>query len=423
MKREDFERELQWALPVLVVALALLLNRSSIPREEYELTNDVQNINRALDAAPRFRDTLVWWTGSLAHDGIRDYRPLTSYLFWTERQLFGKQYERYILAGYVIFGALCWLQFVFTSRLLNVSGVGDRLLVLGGSSLLVAPCFWNADPQPSIWLAWFPGHPVILCGLFMAAALVCFDVWLQRPRARWLVATLVAIAGAILTWGVAVVLPVMLAGLAWQRKELASSPARKAGALVAAFAIVGLVLILRNVFVPGARGPLVNTKMMLKEFMQVSGSYGLYLWGSKWPAYLALALLACCVVLPRVRMAFAVKLIVAALLCCIATTIGGESPLIMMATLLDPGRTNAVRTDLLHMLVWGWSGILMWRQRASLPTLLAFAMVALANLPTAQYTGWHYRVIPLFYWGIVYPLAWKCWRVWLSNQLSVISNQ
>lgn len=394
----------------LVFLLACLANSRTLPREGYEALNDVRNINRALASTPHFRDTLTWWTGPLAHDGIRDYRPLASYLFWIERKLFGDAYERYLLAGWLLFGTWCALTFVLILRM----QIGE-LFALAGASILLLPWYWNTDPQELDWLAWFPGHPVPLCGLLMIAALLAFDVWLARSRPHWLVGACVGAAGAMLTWGGAITLPGMVALLAWHRS---SAPIRRRVAGVIAVGVaVGVVLALRAHFVPGARGPVVNLKLLHKLAIHATGQFTLYLSsGSHWPALLALAIAGWGVLCGRVASLVA-RFGVLLSLTAVAVTLGGESPMVALVTLLDFNRENAVRTDVIYMTLWVWSTVLLWRRRRELPIVAAYGMVLLSLLPGAQYTGWHYRLIPLAFWALVYALNFQAWWDWLSSSV------
>ena len=55
---------------------------------------DTWLIHGGLVKAPRFRDTLRWWTGTWAGQ-VPFYRPIPSMVFWAEWKLFGDREIRY----------------------------------------------------------------------------------------------------------------------------------------------------------------------------------------------------------------------------------------------------------------------------------------------------------------------------------------
>ncbi|PIU89084.1 MAG: hypothetical protein COS65_29270 [Armatimonadetes bacterium CG06_land_8_20_14_3_00_66_21] len=126
-------------------------------------------------------DGLKWWHGAWIQYGIPTFRPLSSYLYWTECWVgFHWGFLWPALFGFCLFVGNCLLASALALRLTKL----PVCAVLAG--VLAAHVRFHNVGQPDFWLAWFPVHQELLMNGLMLGALVCFDVWFERAETKYL---------------------------------------------------------------------------------------------------------------------------------------------------------------------------------------------------------------------------------------------
>ncbi|HTE20069.1 MAG TPA: hypothetical protein VK689_17020, partial [Armatimonadota bacterium] len=137
---------------------------------------DTSLIHAGLRQAPRFADTLRWWTGPWVMPGIPFYRPLTSILFWLEWKAFG---DREWLYGYPTLAAHAAAALLFTLlayrlanrlefRLPQSVGLAAAWTYLGFASPVS-----SREGVVNISLVW-KNQPDLFAAACCFAALICY---------------------------------------------------------------------------------------------------------------------------------------------------------------------------------------------------------------------------------------------------------
>lgn len=118
---------------------------------------DTGVIMPGLYAAPHFRDTLKWWTGSwVAGDRMVYYRPLTSLAWWCEWKLFGANGIRgFMTVSWVLFGMVTVVALAFFSRMFELPLAATAMAIWVSCqaeqyslpSPFWAPWHWKNDPE------------------------------------------------------------------------------------------------------------------------------------------------------------------------------------------------------------------------------------------------------------------------------------
>ncbi len=166
-----------WVVPVALIGLVggLVAMSGAPPRWVHDI--DTHTLRRGLEAAPRFSDTLSWWTGTWV--GIVPFwRPLTSLVFWGEWRLFGEN-----LACWQAVSVLLGIALAFAMRWGMAPLIGRAQVVL-----LVAYAYfgavgapWDSDVPLYAVLHFWKNQPDLLAGIgiFVAVgALVRGRPWL-----------------------------------------------------------------------------------------------------------------------------------------------------------------------------------------------------------------------------------------------------
>jgi len=91
-----------------------------------------------------------------------------------------------------------------------------------------------ASPEAVSWPA--GGHDTLIATLFVLATTWFYVLWLERKKPAWLAASLIACALALGSKEIAFVLPLMIAAIAWHRRERVQSAIPFAALAVAMFA-------------------------------------------------------------------------------------------------------------------------------------------------------------------------------------------
>jgi hypothetical protein len=131
-------------------------------------------IHGGLLKAPRFLDTLHWWTGTWVGQ-VPFYRPLTSYLFWTEWKVFGEREWLWMVPGLLahvaataLFGSVI---FRLAQRLAAPSSVWAAVVASWGFSGYLLN--YRSDVTEEVFNYW-KNQPDSFAAICCFAALLCY---------------------------------------------------------------------------------------------------------------------------------------------------------------------------------------------------------------------------------------------------------
>ncbi|PIZ35100.1 MAG: hypothetical protein COY42_27415 [Armatimonadetes bacterium CG_4_10_14_0_8_um_filter_66_14] len=361
-------------------------------------------------------DGLKWWHGAWIQYGIPTFRPLSSYLYWTECWVgFHWGFLWPALFGFCLFVGNCLLASALALRLTKL----PVCAVLAG--VLAAHVRFHNVGQPDFWLAWFPVHQELLMNGLMLGALVCFDVWFERAETKYLGWSWVLFVVGCLVKEQVYVFPAFAGAVVLCRRRNAKVTLRD-GLLQAG----GMLLLTcaffayRAAIIEHVRNPnLKPIQFVSKPLTFLFPTFGRYLLTREWwlPG-LATLLVACPCALRRLRSRHPG---------CPLTTPYAALVLTAVAALLylrfaTPSFGNAVGAlgevfrgkeprDLLRMISTLYALYLLWRYRREEPTVMALALVCLVHLPILDFIGWHYTLSPWCVWCPYYALMAKLvWR-------------
>ena len=185
---------------------------ASMPHFEF----DVASIIAGYHHNPAFLGGWNCWHGNWINEGAPGFRPLSSHLHWL--QVWLGLNVGWVYAGwttFALFVACCW----------GITGLAWRwtqsLWWAGLAGILCAgQRFLAGDREPGSWPAWFPMSDYLLCTMFLLAALIAFDYWLERQQKtarlerKWLLVVVVCVLASALSKEMGYVAPLMLAALA-----------------------------------------------------------------------------------------------------------------------------------------------------------------------------------------------------------------
>jgi hypothetical protein len=372
--------------------------------DEYFL---LQGFYRAPDL---WHDGLAWWHGPWIHGLTRFYRPVASYLHWAHCYIglnWGFEWVGWMgLAlfwiGCLLAAALAWR--ITRSRLVTFLVTVSEIVLTSGTFAV----------QPPGWAAWFPCHPDLLTGALMLGALLCFDLWIERGRGRFL-------AGAwllfLIACGVkehAYIFPIMALTTALLRSEknmpLRVPRIRRAAWSLAMLAAVALLAVYRSAVVPDAGGPkltaLLNFStlrvLLFRSVNDVYPALPLPPFSHRSPFFItALFWFAQGWAFLYVARTAAYRRFRARSLAGVAVFFGNLMlallPALATGTLIffaDPDVGLQTLVYIVRLCILFYSLVLFVRYRKTYPTALSFLLLYLAYVPIAFATvGWHYQLI------------------------------
>ena len=230
-----------------VAALAFVCNwqflqhptLASMPHFEF----DVANIIVGFRHNPAFLGGWSCWHGNWINEGAPGFRPLSSHLHWAQVWLGFN--AGWVYAGwttFALFVACCW-------GIIGLAWRWTRNFWWAGlaGALSAGQRFLAGDREPGSWPAWFPMSDYLLCTMFLLAALIAFDCWLERqqhtgkPGRKWLLVAVICVVASALSKEMGYIAPLMLAALALFRSESRQQMLR--ALFVSALLLVGVGLL------------------------------------------------------------------------------------------------------------------------------------------------------------------------------------
>jgi hypothetical protein len=291
-------RRLFWLCGTLLLLCALALNLRVLDFGFLYLRDDDVNITLNPHMGGLDWDRLRW----MFTDGsyVRRYIPLGWLNFSATYEFAGldpRPYHAVALALYLVNTALVFILVVHALRLFAQGGEGEALAPWGVGAAALASGWWALHPFRVETTAWVSGN---LYGQSMALLFVSLIAYLRTyssaggRRAGWLCLAAGAYAASLLTYPVALGVPVLLIGLDWLRSRGGRAPAfrrllvEKAAFLVPLAAVLAVTVAARfgntDVFgaVPGMRElPLAN------RVAQSAYVAAYYIWKPWWPTHLS----------------------------------------------------------------------------------------------------------------------------------------
>lgn len=365
---------------------------------------------------------LGWWTGTWIQPSARYYRPLSSYLFWLEFQLFGWDFQGYVVISWIVHALICAFLFLLAVRLFPDSGplawaMGLLAVVLFNVRLTPEGPYWPLAPVAYAVVAWWPGQTDQMSLLPSLLALLALDRWLTGQDRRGLGKALAWWIVALLFKEMAVVVPVLAGLLAIyrnHRRALAFPRGRAAvpgagpppgsawliglsgGALAAGF------LLLRSMLIPEAWGVEAEPAAYYLHkaiFLLISRPYTLAVSYNLW---VPLAAVFCAVALvawvraPRRPSVVWLVLVIVLVSGLLAEFVGGNFALVTI-----PDQLMALGTLMLFAL-----GVIVLLHARAAWVWLLLAMTLAVHVPLLWVWGPHYFYWPAAFWALFNAGLW-----------------
>ncbi len=368
-------------------------------------------------------DMVRWLTGRWIHtDSPPYYRPLSSYLFWAEYLVFGRDFQGHVVISWLIHAAICVCLYLLAFRLFpgpKRFAMATALLAVALFNLRLTPTgpYWPVAPVAYAVVAWWPAQTDQMSLLPSLLALIALDRWLLREDPRglakagglWLVALLFkemaivlpAIAGLLVVyrgglqslgrpWGVCGEEDATRRGLAW--KIGLGGTAAAVGYMAFRAAMLP--------FAPGIEHHPAHYYLAKIPFLLISRPWTLMVSYDPWVAVAAaLCAVGVLVWVRSQRRPSAVWLVLGLMLVSglVAQIVGGNFALVTI-----PKQLGALGTLTLFAL----GLIALAHVRVAWPWLL-LTMAVVVNVPLLWVWGPHYFYWPAALWAIFNAGLWQ----------------
>lgn len=364
---------------------------------------------------------LRWWTGTWIQADSYYYRPLSSYLFWAEWQLFGWHFQGYVVISWLIHAAICLCVYFLALRIFP--GPGRLRVVTGVLAVLLvnvrlgpAGPGWPVLPVAYSVVAWWPAQTDQASLLLTLLALLSLDRWLQHEDRRGILKAGAFWVTAVLFKEMAVIAPVLAGVLIILRRGWSAMgliDVSRAGEhrfrlglgwriVLPAIAATAVFLAARPLIVPGAWGverhPL-DYYLRKIVYLTAARPHNLIMSHGAWQPTAAIFTALCIafwVRLPRRPSTVWLLLAIALGDGLIAQIVGGNFALMTIPTQL--GGLGTLTLFALGLIVlahvregWPWG-------------LLAMALAV--HIPLLSVWGPHYFYWPAAFWGLFNAGLW-----------------
>jgi protein O-mannosyl-transferase len=291
-------RRMFWLCAALLFAAALALNMRALDFGFLYLRDD--DVNVALNphmgglGLARLRWMFTDWSY------VRRYIPLGWLNFSATYQVAGldpRPYHAVALGLYLLNSLLVYALVLHVLLLFAPAGRGLGLSAWEAGAAALAAGWWAAHPFRVETTAWVSGN---LYGQSMALLLASLLAYLRtylsagRRRAAWLCLAAAAYAASLLTYPLALGVPVLLVGLDWLRPRAGGAPpfsrllAEKAAFFIPLAAVLAVTVAARfgNTEVFGAV-PGMRDLPLLSRVAQSAYVSAYYVWKPWWPVHLS----------------------------------------------------------------------------------------------------------------------------------------
>lgn len=387
----------------LVLAVVISLGATAYPVFDPTIQHLYSTNPDAMEIAPEaeqatWRDALGWWSGPWIERTMPYYRPLTSFLFWAEYHLWGRDFQKYCLVSWLAHAVNSALLFLLALSLFRVRrapvAVGAAVLVVflfnTRRNLYLPVAGWT--PHPIAWgeMPYWAAQTDIFSLLFSLLSLLVLDRYALEPTRRRLAGAVALYLVALLFKEMALATALLAPLWVWYRRR--KVPWEVAGLYLG----LGIgFLLLRWYFVPGAWGPKPQVPMTFGRKLLFYLNNELFLHygsGILWPIPAALGVLLLVWALRR----YGKSLIWAVPGGLVWTMIACQVFGFNFTAFTIP---NELWPFGLSLLFWGGVVVLL-RSRSRLSWTLA-AMVAVVHMPIMHVIGPHYQYWPAAFWSLL----------------------
>lgn len=428
VKRDVFGVPIRLAALLGVIALfaPMLLYSAFIHHcsvAEMLTMNDVPSIVEGYHKVPDIGHAFVrYWTAPWIQYSIYCFRPVSGFLYWLETDIgFKHGFIWDAWFGYGLYAVSVWLCSLITYRFTR-----SPLLTVVGAVFAVGIRLYNGG-QPDMWLAWYPIHQDLLMMVFILAAVVSFDHWLETESKTSLAITWVAFAVGCLTKEYLFAFPFMAATMAMLRPRSSTLSKRDAVVQVALFVATVLVLIVvRHIMYVHPRDPHFRKAVILhKPLMFMYSEIGLtVLTGDYGIVTLAAVTMLEAGVLLMLRhrgvrfnmlTRYAVVLPICLGLFALTQWLAAGSALISLFRMLEVGRSVDEYVTACCLI---YTMILAWKYRRASWVSTVWMLVFFSYLPVISFIGWHYTMPGALFRSIYWPIIFQAAMVDVSGGMA-----
>lgn len=370
--------------------------------------NDVPSILVGYSHTPNLlKDGLRWWHGPWIEDGIQAYRPISSYLLWSESYLVQKN-------GFVpiiIIGALLVLILGSLSALIAYQLTESYWCSALAGTLAAYVIQFDFGGISKEWIAWYPVHHDLMAIAFALAAVWTFLKWLKSGRKCHIIWCWVFFILGIFCKEYLYIFPVMAFAIAMLYK---STFVRVKDAVIQSgimFCTVLAFYIFRQSILPHPYMPKSINAHMLISHPLLFWFHSFYMYlpaGIFWLPALALVIFSTLLICTKMRNLWITVLCIVGTLIFVSFTNGIINT---FWYLFDWPSSSTSLSNLIQMLFTFYTFWLVFKYRKTHNGALAFVLMMLSYIPTFAYLGWHYSLSGWFFrsavfWPVITKLAW-----------------